>query len=134
MNEKLRANMGSVDAANKLKYEPDMGVDLTRKNGYVFNLNNYQTNKKKFVSVASYVIADSILRTEVSSECRCVLANGLYAEPRCKAIEQKLLPPVSYIELKPSISQIIINVIIQDYKKNTKGSLSESTVKKKLKI
>lgn len=87
--------MGSVDIAGKLKYEPDMGVDLTKKNGYVFNLNNYQTDKKKFVSVTGYVLADVISRTEVISECTCVLTGGLYAETRCKATEQKLLAPVS---------------------------------------
>lgn len=87
--------MGSVDIAGKLKYEPDMGVDLTKKNGYVFNLNNYQTDKKKFVSVTGYVLADVISRTEVQSECTCMLKGGLYAETRCKATEQKLLAPVS---------------------------------------
>lgn len=93
--------MGSVDIAGKLKYEPDMGVDLTRKHGYVFNLNNYQAanaaEKKKFVELSGYVLADVISRTEVQSECKCVLANGLYAETRCKAKEQRFLPPVSLL-------------------------------------
>ena len=87
--------MGSVEIAGKLKYESDLGVDLTRKYGYVFNLNSYQTDKKKFVGVAGYVLADVISRTEVKSECTCVLASGLYPETRCKALEQKLLSPVS---------------------------------------
>lgn len=91
--------MGSVDIAGKLKYESDMGVDLTRKHGYVFNINNYQqaapADKKKFVEISGYVLADVISRTEVESECTCVLSSGLYAETRCKAIEQRLLPPVS---------------------------------------
>lgn len=95
VNEKKRPNMGSVDIANKLKYESDMGVDLTRKNGYVFNLNAYQTDSKKFVGVVGYVLADVISRTEVQSDCKCQLASGLYAETRCKATEQKLLAPVS---------------------------------------
>lgn len=93
--------MGSVDIASKLKYESDMGVDLTRKHGYVFNVNNYQqaatpADKKKFVEVSGYVLADVISRTEVQSECTCVLSCGLYAETRCKATEQRLLPPVSF--------------------------------------
>lgn len=96
LNEKKRPNMGSVDIAGKLKYESDMGVDLTRKNGYVFNLNAYQTDQKKFVGVVGYVLADVISRTEVHSDCKCVLASGLYAETRCKATEQKLLAPVSW--------------------------------------
>lgn len=87
--------MGSVDIAGKLKYEPDMGVDFTRKNGFVFNLNAYKTDSKKFVGVASYVLADYISRTEVKSDCTCELSSGLYAVPRCKATEQKLLSPVS---------------------------------------
>lgn len=95
LNEKKRPNMGSVDFAGKLKYESDMGVDLTKKYGYVFNLNNYATDKKKFVSVVGYVLADVISRTEVQSECKCVLASGLYAETRCKATEQRLLAPTA---------------------------------------
>lgn len=101
LNEKKRPNMGSVDIASKLKYESDMGVDLTRKHGYVFNINNYQqaatpADKKKFVEVSGYLLADVISRTEVQSECKCVLSCGLYAETRCKATEQRFLPPVSF--------------------------------------
>lgn len=95
IKEAKRQNMGSVDVASKLKYDSDMGVDLTRKNGYVFNLNAYQTDKKKFVGVVGFVLADVISRTEVQSDCQCVLARGLYAETECKATEQKLLPAVS---------------------------------------
>lgn len=95
INEKKRPNMGSVDVANKLKYESDMGVDLTKKNGYVFNLNAYSTDAKKFVSTAGYVLADVISRSEVQSECTCILKNGLYPETKCKASEQTFLPPVS---------------------------------------
>lgn len=101
LNEKKRPNMGSVDVASKLKYDSDMGVDLTKKYGYVFNLNNYQTDKKKFVGVAAYALADVISRTEVQSECKCILANGLYAETRCKATEQKLLAPVKLEKIFP---------------------------------
>lgn len=90
--------MGSVEIAGKLKYEPDLGVDLTKKYGYVFNLNTYQTDKKKFVGVVGYVLADVISRTEIQSECKCVLSHGLYPETNCKATEQKLLAPVSFIE------------------------------------
>lgn len=85
--------MGSVEIAGKLKYNSDMGVDLTRKYGYVFNLNAYQTDKKKFSNVAAFVLADTISRTEVQSECKCELASGLYPETRCKATQQKLLAP-----------------------------------------
>jgi hypothetical protein len=95
VNEKKRPNMGSVEMAGKLKYDADMGVDLTRKYGYVFNLNNYKTDNKKFVSVLAYTLADIISRTEVHSDCECVLASGVYPETKCKATEQKLLSPVS---------------------------------------
>jgi hypothetical protein len=97
MNEKKRPNMGSVDVGRKLVFEPDMGADVTRKHGYVFNLNNYitSTDKKKFVSVAAYTLADVISRTEVQSDCTCILKSGLYAKIDCKANEQKLLAPVS---------------------------------------
>lgn len=88
--------MGSVEIAGKLKYESDLGVDLTRKYGYVFNLNTYQTDKKKFVGVTAYVLADVISRTEVKSTCTCVLESGLYPETKCKANEQTLLAPVSF--------------------------------------
>lgn len=86
--------MGSVDIAGKLKYDSDMGVDITRKYGYVFNLNNYKTDPKKFVGVVAYTLADVISRTEVQSDCECVLASGIYPETKCKATEQKLLSPV----------------------------------------
>jgi hypothetical protein len=86
--------MGSVDVNNKLKYKSDMGVDLTRQRGYVFNLNNYATDKKKFSGVVAYVLADSIARTEVISDCTCRLEKGLYPATRCLAKETQLLAPV----------------------------------------
>lgn len=87
--------MGSVEIASKLKYEPDMGVDLTKKNGYVFNLNAYQTDKKKFASVVGYVLSDVISRSEIQSECKCELSYGLFPATKCKATEHTLLAPVS---------------------------------------
>lgn len=93
INEKKRPNMGSVDVNNKLKYEQDMGVDLTRQRGYVFNLNNYATDKKKFVGVAGYVLADSIARTEVVSECKCYFRNGIYPNVGCISKSTQLLAP-----------------------------------------
>jgi len=90
--------MGSVDVNNKLKYEQDMGVDLTRQRGYVFNLNNYATDKKKFVGVAAYVLADSIARTEVVSECKCYFRNGIYPNVGCVSKSTQLLAPVSFIK------------------------------------
>lgn len=89
--------MGSVDINNKLKYESDMGVDLTRQRGYVFNLNNYQTDKKKFVGVTAYVLADIIARTEVVSDCKCGLKKGMFADTRCLAKETQLLAPVGFL-------------------------------------
>lgn len=94
MNEKKRPNMGSVDIARKLQFEADMGADVTRKYGYVFNLNNYATDNKKFVGVAAYTLADVISRTEIQSDCKCTIKSGLYAQTRCQANEQKLLSPV----------------------------------------
>lgn len=87
--------MGSVEINNKLKYEPDMGIDLTRQRGYVFNLNNYGTDKKKFVGIAAYVLADTIARTEVISDCKCYYRNGLYPTVGCVAKETQFLAPVS---------------------------------------
>lgn len=86
--------MGSVEMAQKMKYADDMGVDLTKQRGYVFNLNNYNTDKKKFVSVVSYVLADTISRTEVISECKCELRDGVYPETKCEAKSSQLLAPV----------------------------------------
>lgn len=86
--------MGSVDVNNKLKYKSDMGVDLTRQRGYVFNLNNYATDKKKFTGIVSFVLADSIARTEVVSDCKCGLDSGIYPETRCFARSTQLLAPV----------------------------------------
>ncbi|KAG5666411.1 hypothetical protein PVAND_014440 [Polypedilum vanderplanki] len=93
INEKKRPNMGSVDINNKLQYKSDMGVDLTRQRGYVFNLNNYATDKKKFTGVVSYVLADLISRTEVVSECKCDLDQGVYPNTKCVAKEIQLLAP-----------------------------------------
>jgi hypothetical protein len=87
--------MGSVEMAQKMKYTDDMGVDLTKQRGYVFNLNAYNTEKKKFVGVVSYVLADNIARTEVTSECTCELKGGLYPETKCEAKSTQLLAPVS---------------------------------------
>lgn len=87
--------MGSVEVAGKLKYEPDMGADVTRKYGFVFNSNVYaESDKKKFVSIAAYTLADIISRTEVTSDCTCTLKSGLYPVTKCHATEQKLLSPV----------------------------------------
>lgn len=83
--------MGSADVYSNLKYESDMGVDLTKKSGYVFNSNAYQTDPKKFPGVVAYVLADIISRTETKSECTCHLQSGLYPETVCISIGQKLL-------------------------------------------
>lgn len=93
INERKRPNMGSVDVYSQLKYQPDMGVDLTRKAGYVFNSNAYQTDTKKFPAAVGYVLADVISRTETKSDCKCRLQAGLYAETECIVTEQKFLPP-----------------------------------------
>lgn len=87
--------MGSVEVNNKLKYKSDMGVDLTRQRGYVFNINNYATDKKKFVGVVGYVLADSIARTEVVSDCKCYFRSGIYPNAGCVAKSTQLLAPVS---------------------------------------
>lgn len=90
--------MGSVDVASKLEYEADLGADVTRKYGYVFNSNTYAENdKKKFVGLAAYTLADVISRTEIASDCKCSLDSGLYPVTKCRATEQKLLPPVRHL-------------------------------------
>lgn len=96
INEKKRANMGSVDARSNMKYKSDLGIDLVEKsNGYVFILENFATDKKKYTGIVSYVLADAISRTEIESECKCVLRGGLYPETECEAKESRLLAPVS---------------------------------------
>lgn len=97
INEKKRPNMGSVAVNNELKYEQDMGVDLTRQRGYVFNLNNYETDKKKFTGAVAYVLADTIARTEIVSDCKCKIEKGLYGDVKCLAKESQLLAPVGFL-------------------------------------
>lgn len=97
LNEKKRQGMGNVDMKNNLKYTHDMGIDLVEKSGgFVFVLQNYQEakDKKKFVNVMSFVVADHIARQEVESECQCVLKKGVYAESECEAKEIRTIPPV----------------------------------------
>lgn len=81
--------------AQKMKYVDDMGIDLTKQRGYVFNLNTYNTDKKKFVGVVSYVLADTIARTEVISECSCELNGGIYPISKCETKSTQLLAPVT---------------------------------------
>lgn len=104
INEKKRANMGSVDARSNMKYKSDLGIDLVEKNnGYVFILENFATDKKKYTGIVSYVLADAISRTEIESECKCVLRGGLYPETECEAKESRLLAPVSVHLINPLI-------------------------------
>lgn len=83
--------------AQKMKYKDDMGVDITKEHGYVFNLNAYTTDKKKFVGVVSYVLADTISRTEVTSDCVCEFSGGIYPTTKCEEKSKQFLAPVRKI-------------------------------------
>lgn len=98
--EKKRANMGSVEMRNNLRFAPDMGTDLVERNsGYVGVLQNYvnakPVDRKKYVNFLAHVLAEQISRTEIHSDCTCKLRDGLHPETECSAKETKLLEPVS---------------------------------------
>lgn len=98
---KKRTNFGSTELRSHLKYGSDLGIDIIQggaKTGYVFSLSNYNTlsdkDKKQFVSLAAYALAEQIARTEITNECVCHLHKGLFAQELCVAKDTKSLPPV----------------------------------------
>lgn len=108
--EKKRANMGSVEMRNNLRFTPDMGTDLVERNsGYVGVLQNYvgakPVDRKKYVNFLAHVLAEQISRTEIHSDCTCKLRDGLHPETECSAKETKLLEPVSIKDSEDDLSE-----------------------------
>lgn len=100
MSDARKRPLGSNELRGQLKYENDLGIELVQQgDGYVFNLDNYQqqktaNEKKQFVKTIASTLAEQIARTEVASDCICLLERGLFATEKCVAADRKLLPPL----------------------------------------
>lgn len=94
---KKKGIINTPDLKANIKYEKDIGIDtVIDSQGFVFNLdafNQLKPGQRKFYyqSIAA-ALADSLSRNEITSDCKCVLKYGLFAEESCNVQFKKVLP------------------------------------------
>lgn len=86
-----------VKKRQKLKFSNDMGIDFVlQNNGWVFATQNFEAipseDQKKFVNQVTSSIADTLFKTDIVSECKCVASYGLHAEHVCSIKSSNFVP------------------------------------------
>lgn len=99
-NSRIVATTEGKDAKKrqKLKFKQDMGVDFVlQNNGWVFAAQNFDAitaddQKKAYLNQVTSSIADTLFKTEIVSECKCMKSRGLHAEHKCKIVSSNFMP------------------------------------------
>ncbi|KAH8403597.1 hypothetical protein KR222_003107 [Zaprionus bogoriensis] len=98
-NSRLVATLDGKDnkKRTKLQFENDMGIDFVLNNGgWVFNTQHFDklkpTDQKKALNQVTSSIADSLFKTEIVSECRCLPVHGLHGQHKCSIKSSSFLP------------------------------------------
>ncbi|KAH8256440.1 hypothetical protein KR032_007301, partial [Drosophila birchii] len=98
-NSRLVATVDGKDNKKraKLQFDNDMGVDFVLNNGgWVFATQNFdklkQPDQKKMLSQITTSIADTLYKTEIVSDCRCLPIHGLYGQHKCTIKSSSFLP------------------------------------------
>lgn len=81
----------------KLQFDNDMGIDFVLNNGgWVFATQNFdklkQPDQKKMLSQITTSIADTLYKTEIVSDCRCLPIHGLHGQHKCSIKSSSFLP------------------------------------------
>lgn len=98
-NSRLVATLDGKDAKKrqKLQFDTDMGIDFVlNSGGWVFGTQNFDSLKpaeqKKALNQVTSSIADTLFKTEIVSDCRCLPVGGLHANHYCTVKSSNFLP------------------------------------------
>lgn len=95
---KKKGIINTPELRRNINYDQDIGIDtVLDSHGFVFNLNAFNALKpgqRKFFhqSIAS-ALADNLSRNEITSDCTCILKDGLFAEESCNVQSRKVIQP-----------------------------------------
>jgi len=89
-NSRLVATLDGKDQKKraKLQFDNDMGIDFVLNNGgWVFATQNFDklkaADQKKMLNQITSSLADTLFKTEIVSECRCLPIHGLHGQHKC---------------------------------------------------
>ncbi|XP_017062686.2 apolipophorins [Drosophila eugracilis] len=89
-NSRLSATIDGKDSKKrtKLQFDNDMGIDFVLNNGgWVFATQNFEklkgSDQKKMLNQIVTSVADTLFKTELVSECRCLPFEGLHGHHKC---------------------------------------------------
>ncbi|BFG06654.1 apolipophorins [Drosophila madeirensis] len=98
-NSRLIATLDGKDnkKRTKLQFESDMGIDFVLNNGgWVFATQNFDNLKapeqRKFLNQVTSSIADTLFKTDVISDCRCLPVHGLHGQHKCVIKSSSFIP------------------------------------------
>ncbi|KAH8384937.1 hypothetical protein KR200_008808, partial [Drosophila serrata] len=98
-NSRLVATVDGKDNKKraKLQFDNDMGIDFVLNNGgWVFATQNFeklkQPDQKKMLGQITTSIADTLYKTEIVSDCRCLPIHGLHGQHKCAIKSSSFLP------------------------------------------
>ena len=89
-NSRLVATVDGKDSKKrtKLQFDNDMGIDFVLNNGgWVFATQNFEklkaSDQKKMLNQITSSLADTLFKTEIVSDCRCLPIHGLHGQHKC---------------------------------------------------
>ncbi|KAH8342748.1 hypothetical protein KR084_005641, partial [Drosophila pseudotakahashii] len=89
-NSRLVATVDGKDQKkrSKLQFDNDMGIDFVLNNGgWVFATQNFDklkaADQKKMLNQITSSLADTLFKTEIVSDCRCLPVHGLHGQHKC---------------------------------------------------
>ncbi|XP_016944042.2 apolipophorins [Drosophila suzukii] len=89
-NSRLVATLDGKDQKKraKLQFDNDMGIDFVLNNGgWVFATQNFDklkaADQRKMLNQITSSLADTLFKTEIVSECRCLPIHGLHGQHKC---------------------------------------------------
>ncbi|XP_023305746.2 apolipophorins [Lucilia cuprina] len=98
-NSRLVATLDGKDAKKraKLQFHNDMGIDFVLNNGgWVFATQNFEQLKpqeqKKALNQITTSVADTLFKTEIVTDCRCMPVHGIHAQHKCVIKSSNFVP------------------------------------------
>lgn len=98
-NARLVATLDGKDNKKrpKLQFENDMGIDFVLQNGgWVFATQHFDklkpADQKKALNLVTSSIADTLFKTDIVSECRCLPVHGLHGQHKCTIKSSNFVP------------------------------------------
>lgn len=89
-NSRLVATLDGKDNKKriKLQFDNDMGIDFVlNSGGWVFATQNFEklkaSDQKKMLNQITSSLADTLFKTEITSDCRCLPVHGLHGQHKC---------------------------------------------------